>query len=291
MTPTPRPSRRTLAASLTALLALSSITSAAQTPANQPAAAATQNSSTPTYYADDPAKWGTPSAWQPPAYPKALLDQQVTGKVDLIVNVTPEGRLADVAAIRSTPAQPAFEDAVREAVRDWVFTRGMDAACKPAATRGQIQVRFEIADGKPQVNVGAISADKAPGRVLIEELNRRDVNKALADNYPRDARRMGKTGEVLALLKVDARTGETKAVDIAEVFADTASYNPEPRMTPAGASQRTQQPRTSPASIQFASVAREELAALRFKPVADAGVDVITVCREVAFRIRGVTRN
>lgn len=282
--------RRPLAASLTALLALSSITCATQAQASEPAAAAAQNSATATYYTDDPAKWGTPLAWQPPTYPKALLDQQVTGKVDLIVNVTPEGRFADVAAIRSTPAQPAFEDAVREAARDWVFNRAMDAECKPAATRGQIQVRFEIVDGKPQVNVGAVSADKRPGRVFIEETNRADVNRAIVQAYPRDARRMGKTGEVLAMLKVDARTGETKSVDVTEVFADNASYNPQPLMTVASAYQRTMPARSSPASIQFASVAREELAALRFKPVTDAGVDVITVCREVAFRVRGVSR-
>lgn len=275
-------SRHAFAAALAALLAVSALTFAAQPVLAQSAV---------TYYSDDPAKWGTPVTWQAPAYPKALLDQQVTGKVDLIVNVSPEGRLVDIAAIRSTPAQPAFEEAVREAARDWTFTRAMDAECKPAATRGQIQVRFEIADGKPQVNVGAISADKKPGRVLIEEANRAEVNRAISQNYPRDARRMGKTGEVLALLKVDARTGETKAVDITEVFADNASYNPEPKMTPVGANQRMQQSRTSPASIQFASVAREELAALRFKPVADAGQDTINVCREVAFRIRGVTRN
>ncbi|MDX2219097.1 MAG: TonB family protein [Burkholderiales bacterium] len=275
--------RRAFVAAIGALLAFSATTFAAQPATAQPAPV--------TYYADDPAKWGTPFAWQAPAYPKSLLDQQVTGKVDLIVNVTPEGKLADVVAIRSTPAQPAFEDAVREAVRDWVFTRAMDAECKPAATRGQIQVRFDIADGKPQVNVGAISADKQPGRALIEEANRAEVNRALMQNYPRDARRMGKTGEVLAMLKVDARTGETKSVDITEVFADNSSYNPEPKLTPVGANQRMQQPRTSPASIQFASVAREELAALRFKPVANAGQDTINVCREVAFRIRGVTRN
>lgn len=277
--------RRLVTLVLSGLLALPALATAADpAPANATAKPVT------TYYADDPARWGTPFAWQPPAYPKALLDQQVTGKVDLIVNVSPEGRLVDIAAIRSIPAQPAFEEAVREAARDWTFTKAMDAECKPAATRGQIQVRFEIADGKPQVNVGAISADKKSGRVLIEELNRREVNKALSDNYPRDARRMGKTGEVMALLKVDAKTGETKSVDITEVFADMASTNPEPRMTPVGQNLRTQ-PRTSPASIQFSAVAREELAALRFKPVTDAGQDVITVCREVDFRLRGVKRN
>jgi len=62
--------------------------------------------------------------------------------VDLIVNVTPEGKLADVAAIRSIPAQPAFEEAVREAVRDWVYTRAgisMSSAKKPLVTSRLLQ--------------------------------------------------------------------------------------------------------------------------------------------------------
>jgi TonB family protein len=284
--PVPLPSRRTFAAAVSLSLAFTSITCATQPAFAQSAAQAAAI----TYYTDDPAKWGTPLAWQPPAYPKALLDQQVTGKVDVIVNVTPEGRLADVAAIRSTPAQPVFEDAVREALRDWTFTKAMDAACKPAATRGQIQVRFEIADGKPQVNVGAVSADKKPDRAMIQEANRVDVNKALAENYPRDAGRRGRVGEVHASLKVDARSGETKSVDITEVFADNESYNPEQRMQPTSANYRMP-PRSAPASIQFATVAREQLAALRFEPVADAAQDVITVCREVDFRLRGLKRN
>lgn len=272
-------SRRSAVAVIGAILALSSITCA-----TQPALATTAT----TYYADDPAKWGTPLAWQAPEYPKALLDQGVTGTVDVLLNVSPEGRMTEITAIRSLPAQPAFEEAVREAVRSWRFTKALDTECKPAATQGRVQVRFDLVDGKPQVNVGAAPAAKLPGRVFIEETNRAEVNRALIQNYPRDARRMGKMGEVLALLKVDARTGESRSVDITDVDADNASYNPEPKMTPVAANQRTQPPRSSPASIQFATVAREELAALRFKPVAEAGEGTINVCREVAFRLRGV---
>lgn len=243
-----------------------------------------------TYYSDDPAKWGTPFEWQAPAYPAALVEQKVAGKVDLIVSVTAEGRLAEIVAIRSTPTQPAFEEAVRKAVSDWTFTKAMDESCKPAATRGQIQVRFDLTDGKPQVNVGAISADKKEGRVQIQELNRREVNQSISDNYPLDARQMRKTGDVLALLKVDARTGETKAVEITEVFADNNSYNPEPSMRAGGRTDRLQG-RSSPASVQFATTAREQLEALRFKPPGEAAAGTINVCREVAFRLKGVRRD
>lgn len=291
MTPFTPPFRsRLLTAALAALLISPLLSHANNTApiitasANPTAAPAT------TYYSDDPAKWGTPFDWQAPVYPATLLEQKVSGKVDLIVSVTAEGKLGEVVAIRSTPAQPAFEDAVRKAVKDWTFTKAMDASCKPAATRGQIQVRFEIVDGKPQVNVGAISADKKEGRVQLQELNRREVNQALNDNYPVDARRMKKSGEVHALLKVDARTGETKGVEITEVFADNNSYNPEPNMRAGGRTERLDG-RTSPASLQFATAAREQLEALRFKPLGDAGQGTINVCREVAYRIQGVRRD
>lgn len=267
------------AMSCSALLALSQGVSASQQASAKPAAI--------TYHSDDPGRWGAPLAWQPPAYPPSLLAQQITGRVDVLVSVSAEGRMTEIAAIRSLPAQPLFEEVVRDAIRSWTFTKALDAECKPVPTQSRVQVRFEMEEGKPLVNVGAAPAAKQAGHSYIEEANRAEVGKALADNYPRDARRMGKTGEVLALLKVDARTGETRSVDITEVFADTSSHNPEPRMTPAGQHARMQ-PRASPASIQFASVVREELAALRFKPVAQPTEDVITVCREVTFRMRGV---
>ncbi|MBL8515997.1 MAG: TonB family protein [Betaproteobacteria bacterium] len=282
------PPRRLITAAFSTMLAVP-LVAAATTPAATPPSAPSAASAI-TYYSDDPASWGTPSAWQAPVYPKPLLEQQVTGRVDVLVNVSPEGRVSDIVAIRSQPAQPAFEEAVREAVLNWTFTKALDESCKPTATQGRVQVRFEIADGKPKVDVGAAPAAKVPGRVFIQEANRSEVNRALVQNYPRDARRLGKMGEVLALLKVDARTGETKSVEIVEVFADNATYNPQPSMTPVGQNQRLR-PRSSPASIQFATTAREELAALRFSPVAEVGQDTITVCREVAFRIRGVTRN
>jgi TonB family protein len=289
--PTPTFRTRIVTAALAALLATPLLGHAANpAPVVVASANPTAAPAVITYYSDDPAKWGTPFAWQPPAYPQALSEQNVTGKVDLIVEVTPEGKLGQIVAIRSTPAQPAFEDAVRKAVGDWTFNKAMDAECKPVVTRGQIQVRFDMADGKPQVNVGAISADKQAGRMLIQELNRREVNQALVDNYPRDARRMGKTGEVHALLKVDAQSGATKSVDITEVFADNNSYNPEPVMRAGGKTDRLPG-RTSPASIQFATAAREQLEALRFTPVADAGQGTINVCREVAFKMKGVRRD
>lgn len=283
--------RKSLAASvLAALLFTPAASIAASAAPDVVASAAPSATATTTYYSDDPAKWGTPFDWQAPDYPAALLEQKVSGKVDLIVSVTAEGKLAGITAIRSTPAQPAFEEAVRKAVSNWTFTKAMDDVCKPVATRAQIQVRFEITDGKPQVNVGAISADKKEGRVQIQELNRREVNQALNDNYPIDARRMKKTGEVHALLKVDARSGETKAVEITEVFADNNSHNPEPVMRAGGKTERLPG-RSSPASLQFATVAREQLEALRFKPLSEAGAGTINVCREVAFRIKGVRRD
>lgn len=285
------PNRTRLAGAVLAALLTAPIFSHASIPAPMVTASANPTAApATTYYSDDPARWGTPFDWQAPEYPATLLEQKVSGKVDLIVSVTAEGRLGEIVAIRSTPAQPAFEDAVRKAVKDWTFTKAMDASCKPAATRGQIQVRFEIAEGKPQVNVGAISADKKEGRAQIQELNRREVNQALNDNYPIDARRMKKTGEVHALLKVDARTGETKGVEITEVFADNNSYNPEPVMRAGGKTDRLSG-RTSPASLQFATAAREQLEALRFKPLGEAGQGTINVCREVAYRIKGVRRD
>jgi len=278
----PFASRRSPFAIIGVMLSLTAITCTMQSASANPAAV--------TYYSVDPAKWGTPLSWQLPAYPKALLEQKVTGKVDVLLNVSPEGRMTDVVALRSDPVQPAFEESVREAVRQWTFTKAMNEACKPVATQSRLQVTFEMVNGKPKVDVGAASAAKIAGRERIEELNRAEVMKALADNYPRDARRMGKMGEVHALLRVDARTGATKSVDIVEVFADNSSYNPEPKMIPTSGFSRSE-PRSSPPSIQFSSVAREELEALRFKPVADAGQDTITVCREVIFRMQGLKPN
>jgi hypothetical protein len=74
------------------------------------------------------------------------------------------------------------------------------------------------------------------------------------------------------------------------VFADNNSYNPEPVMRAGGKTERLDG-RTSPASLQFATAAREQLEALRFKPLGDAGQGAINVCREVAYRIKGVRRD
>lgn len=272
-------SRRSRVAAMGAMLALLPITCAAQPALAKPSAI--------TYYSHDPAKWGTPWSWQAPEYPKAMREQQITGKVDVLLNVSPDGRMADIVALRSEPAQPAFEAAVREALGGWTFTRAMDAECKPAVTQGRLQVRFEMVDGKPQVNVGAATAAPVPGRARIEEVNGAEVNRLLAESYGRNAGRSGLMGGVNALLRVDARTGETRSVDITNVIGDSNSYNPEPQ--PFGNNSRMPA-RTAPASIKIASAAREELEALRFKPVPDAGQEVVTVCREAIFYRRGAKR-
>jgi TonB family protein len=278
----PSLSRHACIAAFGALMSLPAVAYTAEPASAKPAAATSV-----TYYSLDPANWGTPWSWQAPAYPKALSEQQVTGKVDVLVNVSADGRMTEIVALRSEPTQPAFEEAVRDALGGWVFTRAMDAECKPAATQSRLQVRFEMVDGKPQVNVGVAPAAPLPGRARIEELNGPEVNRTLAESYNRNIGRSGLTGGVNAMLRVDARTGETKSVDITNVMGDSNSYNPEP--TPFN---NTRMPgRTAPASIKIASAAREELAALRFKPVADASQDVVTVCREAIFRRRGATRN
>ncbi len=52
--------------------------------------------------------------------------------------------MTEITAMRAQPAQPAFEEAVRDAVRGWTFTKALDAECKPIPAQSRLQVRFDV---------------------------------------------------------------------------------------------------------------------------------------------------
>jgi hypothetical protein len=73
-------------------------------------------------------------------------------------------------------------------------------------------------------------------------------------------------------------------VDIIAVQTDKTSYNTDIRRD--GPSRNATQ--ATPLSIQFASVAHEELAKLRFQPLPESNAEAVSVCREVFFQMRGI---
>ena len=95
----------------------------------------------------------------PPLYPKLAVDQKLSGRVMLLVDVAADGSVTDVAIERSEPAG-VFDAATLEAVRQWKFNPPQKNG-KAVAGRVRVPVDFRI----PANDDGADAAT-SPGAPL-----------------------------------------------------------------------------------------------------------------------------
>ena len=81
-------------------------------------------------------------ALSPPAYPQAAVDQKVSGKVVLVIDVDASGNPVDVVVESSEPAG-VFDQAAIDAASKWKFNPEIEGG-KPVASRVRVPVEFDI---------------------------------------------------------------------------------------------------------------------------------------------------
>lgn len=79
---------------------------------------------------------------QVPLYPKTAVDQKLSGKVILLVDVAADGSVIDVVVEHSEPAG-VFDASVIQAAKQWKFTPSRENG-KAVAGRVRVPVQFEI---------------------------------------------------------------------------------------------------------------------------------------------------
>ena len=72
-------------------------------------------------FADDPKTWVSPWAVVPPEYPAEQLAANATGHVDVEVSVDMGGNVTNARIVGSTPENKAFEMAVSQTIKIWMF--------------------------------------------------------------------------------------------------------------------------------------------------------------------------
>lgn len=167
-------------------------------------------------FVDDPAVWTQPRRIVPPTYPAALLEKGVTGFVDVEVGFSKTGRVSRINSIKSTPAEPRFEAAVRDVIDLWTFHEPLTKDCTPEESTGNTRIWFEIKEGAPSISVSNKAWTPAqPARLSPRMKNLREVLGKMVASYPKEARRSGVEAQVYAVLSVDGDTGKTLSVKIA----------------------------------------------------------------------------
>jgi len=95
-------------------------------------------------------------AMPPPVYPKSAVEQKVTGKVVLVIDVDAGGNPVDVAVESSQPAG-VFDQVAVDAASKWKFDPKIEDG-KPVASRVRVPVEFDIPPGEEHVAAPAGAA-------------------------------------------------------------------------------------------------------------------------------------
>jgi len=98
-----------------------------------------------------PDRWGAPARIVQPEYPKAAIEQRITGSVDFEGLVSEEGRLTDIEYRPDSPAAEIFVAALKDVVPHWVFHPAKDKDCMPVARRFVTRVWFELDGETPRI--------------------------------------------------------------------------------------------------------------------------------------------
>ena len=98
-------------------------------------------------FADDPKSWLRPKAIVPPEFPAEQLKAKATGYVDIDVSIDKAGKVTSARIVKSNPENKAFEMAVSETIKYWLFRQRADVNCEPIARTSNVRVWFDIRDG------------------------------------------------------------------------------------------------------------------------------------------------
>jgi hypothetical protein len=189
----------------------------AQTPAQTrpPAAAGVAVPGDEMRFADDPKTWATPRTLVAPAFPSSELSLAGRAYVDVEVSTDVLGAVKEARIIKSEPAKPAFENAVSDVAKQWLFTPNISGQCVPQETSARVRVWFEargkegvatiaptVVDGAEASAAGAGSTKRAAWSNRIEVRDGAKDHRALKDVTTQAA--------LYVVSRVDAKTGEVK---------------------------------------------------------------------------------
>ncbi len=163
------------------------------------------------YFAANPTEWTHPRKVVQPTYPAAELAQGVTGYVDVRVSISDSGAYKGVISMTSTPAVPAFEAAVAEAVQHWFYKPTFNLNCKHIEAEGTNRVWFEIKDGKPSTRVSQLQKPLPGNLRYARTTNIKEVAETIRRSSRGQISQDSVEVSVQAMLTVDAATG--KALD------------------------------------------------------------------------------
>lgn len=132
-----------------------------------------------------------------PAYPPEAKEAKITGLVTLAVDITADGKVADV---RVSSGHPLLAASAVEAVRQWEFEPAQKDGARVAAT-ADINVNFTLEENPPD-------AMQVPGA----EQQRRLVRQP-KPAYPPDAKAQGISGKVRLRAIID-KAGMVRSVEV-----------------------------------------------------------------------------
>ncbi|MCY7388187.1 MAG: energy transducer TonB [Burkholderiales bacterium] len=131
------------------------------------------------------------------------------GYVDADIEFDQKGNIKQVRIVKSEPQNPAFEKAVLDVTKLWLFNAVLTKDCVPVDSTGNVRTWFEVRDGKGVVSVsGNVSAASSPANSVPRKSdweNRKDF--ALSLKYPTNALRGRVQTDLLAAIRVDAASG------------------------------------------------------------------------------------
>ena len=158
-----------------------------------------------------------------PAFPQVERDAKHHGYVDIEMLISAEGRLLEIKSLKAEPANPAFEEAVRDAAPKWEFAPGA-RHCVPQTSLASYRIFFEDEAAKESVRALQIlpKAQAEYLRTRMKPANEREAFGGL--RYPLDARRANARGNVQLLLTVNPADGEVSNIAVAHAVSNKEGF-------------------------------------------------------------------
>lgn len=151
-----------------------------------------------------------------PSFPAGLLERGVAAEVTVELGVDAAGA-GTVISLQSSPADPAMEEAVRNALAGWVFSSSVDAGCKPHLSRATIRFRFSVAEGKASVKHEIISPPAATSpamQVGYEFRSQESPGATFTRILPVKVLRAAPIAVIHVRVDLDQSSGKAKVVDV-----------------------------------------------------------------------------
>jgi hypothetical protein len=151
--------------------------------------------------------WLTPKLVKAPDYPAAMLERKQASEVDAVIRITKDGKLKEVLSVRSTPKAEEAEAALRGILGQWTFRPALAADCTPQETDGVVRVWFDLDNGRPAVSVAKPKGMPWVPAPPASVLNREELQQAIAQSIPRNARDSMIGAKVIVAIEVNGDTG------------------------------------------------------------------------------------